>query len=266
VNDSKQTADFLQLALFAAGEAGRFLQAEQHTFDPSAVESKTEHDFVSYVDRQAERRITGLIRAAFPGHAILAEESGSQGAGAYTWVIDPLDGTSNFIHGLPHYAVSIALYHNGLPLVGVVHHPVAAETFQAVRGQGSALNGRAIHVGTRRDLQDALAVTAFPFRDRTTLDVALQRFQAIFSRIHDVRRSGSAALDLAYVASGRYDCYFEGRLAPWDYAAGRLLVEEAGGIAGDYSGQPLALDHTAVLAANPAIYAQLLPLLCPPRA
>jgi myo-inositol-1(or 4)-monophosphatase len=197
-------------------------------------------DYASEVDGLAEAEIVKELRRANPEYAILGEEGGAQkgnrGASRHTWVIDPLDGTSNYLHGWPHWCVSIALVENGEPIHGVVFDPLRNELFTASRGSGAALNERRIRVGERKDLAGAMLVTGFPPRERARAGAQLECLRELLRDAEDVRRTGSAALDLAYVACGRADGYFEAGVQPWDIAAGVLLVREAGGRVCDYRG------------------------------
>jgi myo-inositol-1(or 4)-monophosphatase len=201
------------------------------------VFEKGRQDYASEVDSLAEAEIIKELRRAHPDIAILAEESGAMGKGRQTFVIDPLDGTSNFLHGIPHFCVSIALVENGEPTDGVIFDPLRNEIFAASKGAGATLNDKKIRVADRKDLAGAMLITGFPFRQREHLGPQLDMTRAILGQAEDIRRSGSAALDLAYVAAGRYDGYFEIGLKPWDMAAGVLLVHEAGGRYCDFAGR-----------------------------
>jgi myo-inositol-1(or 4)-monophosphatase len=201
------------------------------------VVEKQQMDFVSEVDKLAEAEIVKELRRAYPDHAILAEESGATGKGPLTWVIDPLDGTHNYLRGIPHFSVSIALLEKGVPIHAVVFDPLRDELYTASKGDGAYLNDRRMRVGKRENLGGAMIATGFPFRQREHLGPQLDMTRAILGQAEDIRRSGSAALDLAYVAAGRYDGYFEIGLKPWDMAAGVLLVHEAGGRYCDFAGR-----------------------------
>jgi myo-inositol-1(or 4)-monophosphatase len=201
------------------------------------VVEKQQMDFVSEVDKLAEAEIIKELRRAYPDHAILAEESGQTGKGPLTWVIDPLDGTHNYLRGIPHFSVSIALLDKGVPIHAVVFDPLRDELYTASKGDGAYINDRRMRVGKRENLGGAMIATGFPFRQREHLTAQLDMTRAILGQAEDIRRSGSAALDLAYVAAGRYDGYFEIGLKPWDMAAGVLLVHEAGGRYCDFAGR-----------------------------
>ncbi len=228
----------LNIAVRAARQAGNIIARSVDHVDALTISSKARNDFVSEVDRTAEREIIQIVRKAYPQHAILAEESGSRKGEKpeFQWVIDPLDGTTNFLHGFPQFAVSIALLHKGVPEHAVVYDPTSQDLFTASRGSGAQLNGRRIRVSKRKGLDGALLGTGFPFRQAHLLDAYLETFKALFTEVADVRRAGSAALDLAYVAAGRLDGFWEFGLSPWDMAAGALLIQEAGGVVGDFSG------------------------------
>jgi myo-inositol-1(or 4)-monophosphatase len=219
------------------------------------------------VDKAAEQAIIEVLRRAYPEHAILAEESGASGAkpgeSEYTWIIDPLDGTTNFIHGFPQYAVSVGVQHKGILTHGVVYDPVKNELFTASRGRGAYMNERRIRVSRRTQLSDALIGTGFPFRDLQGLDEYLAMFRELSFRTAGIRRAGAASLDLAYVAAARLDGFWEIGLAPWDMAAGALLIQEAGGLVGDLRGEPGWLDSGRIAGGNPKIFVQLLQALAP---
>ena len=233
----------LNIAIKAARAAGAVIIRYLNRVEGLAVVQKEQFDFASEVDRSAEAEIIKEIQRAFPQHAILAEESGAAGSGKHTWVIDPLDGTHNYLRGFPHFAVSIALVENGEPLHGVVYDPIRGELWTASRGAGAFLNDRRIRVSQRTGLGGALLCTGFPFRQRQHLPAHLDMTRALLVEAEDIRRTGSAALDLAYVASGRLDGYWEMGLKPWDMAAGILLVREAGGRCTDFTGGSRLLQH-----------------------
>jgi myo-inositol-1(or 4)-monophosphatase len=224
---------------------------------------------VSEVDRAAEAAIVETILGAYPDHAILAEEGTAKGANADAenlWIIDPLDGTTNFLHGFPLYCVSIALQHKGQVTQGVIYDPVRNDLFTATRGRGAFLNERRIRVSKRDHLRDCLVGTGFPFRDGSYLDTYLQMMKTMIEQTAGLRRPGAAALDLAYVAAGFYDGFWEVGLNAWDVAAGSLLVQEAGGLIGDLAGEGDFLYGGQVIAANPKVFAQMVNALSPYRA
>lgn len=245
----------LTIAVRAARAAGNIILRSTDNVADLTIETKRRNDFVSEVDRQAEHAIVDIIRRAYPDHGILAEESGESGQAKaeYRWIIDPLDGTTNFLHGVPQYAVSIALERQGRLELGVIFNPVNQELFTAERGGGAFLNNRRIRVAGQRTLEGALLGTGFPFRPEQDIDRFLKTFRALHGPLAGIRRAGSAALDLAYVAAGRFDGYWEFNLHPWDIAAGILLVREAGGVVIDLDGQDDSLNTGDVIAANPKI-------------
>jgi myo-inositol-1(or 4)-monophosphatase len=252
----------LNTAVKAARNAGRIINRAALDLDLLTVRHKDHpNDLVSEVDRAAEAEIIGTLRQAYPDHAILAEESGAQGRSEFTWIIDPLDGTTNFLHGMPQYAVSIALMHKGQIQQAVVFDPNRNELFTASRGRGAYCNDRRIRVSKRVQLQQALVGTGFPYRDFRHLDPYVAMFRELTQKTAGLRRPGAAALDLAYVASGRYDAFFEIGLKTWDMAAGILLIQEAGGLVGDLLGEDRYLDRGDIVAGNPRIFHQLLQVI-----
>ncbi|KRE84820.1 inositol monophosphatase [Rhodanobacter sp. Soil772] len=225
------------IAARAARSAGNVILRYMNRIDGLNIVEKQQMDFVSEVDKLAEAEIIKELRRAYPDHAILAEESGATGKGPLTWVIDPLDGTHNYLRGIPHFSVSIALLEKGVPIHAVVFDPLRDELYTASKGDGAYLNDRRMRVSKRENLGGAMIATGFPFRQREHLVPQLDMTRAILGQAEDIRRSGSAALDLAYVAAGRYDGYFEIGLKSWDMAAGVLLVHEAGGRYCDFAGR-----------------------------
>jgi myo-inositol-1(or 4)-monophosphatase len=253
----------LNIAVRAARSAGNIIVRNLDRVDSLAVQTKDRNDFVSEVDRQAEQEIIGILRKAYPDHGVLAEESGHQDGNDYQWIIDPLDGTTNYLHGFPQFAVSIALRHKGRIEQGVVYDPLRQELFTASRGAGANLNDRRIRVTNRRNLDGALLGTGFPFKSQQHLDAYLDMFRALFPRTAGIRRPGSAALDLAYVASGRLDGFWEIGLSIWDMAAGVLLIQEAGGISSDFVGGHNYLENGNLVAGNPKVFAEILKAIRP---
>ncbi len=227
----------VNVAVRAARAAGNVILRYMNRLDSIQVVEKHHLDFATEVDRMAEETIVRELKRAYPRHAILAEESGAAGNNPLTWVIDPLDGTHNYLRGIPHFSVSIAMLDRGEPVYGVVYDPRRDELFTASKGDGAFLNDRRIRVGKREALDGAMLATGFPFRQREHLDVQLDMTRKLLARAEDLRRTGSAALDLAYTAAGRFDGYFEFGLKPWDMAAGCLLVREAGGTFTDLAGR-----------------------------
>lgn len=245
----------LNIGVRAARNAGKLIAKAYEQLDTVETETKSANDYVTNVDKAAERVIIDTIRKSYPEHSIIAEESGiSTGKeDDYQWIIDPLDGTTNFIKGIPHFAVSIALRVKGKTEHGVVYDPLRNELFAASRGQGAQLNGYRVRVGGLRDLNTAVLATGFPFKQKFHLESYMNIFGALFSECGDMRRAGSAALDLAYLAAGRHDGYFELGLKPWDIAAGELIARESGAIVTDFSGGHTYMKSGNVVAANPKV-------------
>ncbi len=256
----------LTIAVKAARRAGGIINRAAQNLDLLHVSRKAHSDFVSEVDGAAEDAIIRVLLEAYPKHAILAEESGARGdqdKSEYQWIIDPLDGTTNFLHGLPQYSVSIALLHKGILTQAVVYDPCSNELFTASRGRGAYLNDHRLRVSKRTQLADCLVGTGFPFREFSHVDAYLAMFKDIMPRTSGIRRPGSAALDLAYVAAGRYDGFWELGLSPWDMAAGCLLITEAGGLVSDLEGNATYLQSGHIVAGNPKIFGQLLQVIAP---
>ncbi len=255
----------LNIAVRAARRAGDIIARSVEHVDGLTVTSKARNDFVSEVDRRAEHEIIAIIQKAYPNHAILAEESGlTQSSGdTYQWVIDPLDGTTNFLHGFPQFAVSIALLVKGQLDQAVVYDPSSQDLYTASRGGGAQLNNRRLRVAKRNDLEGTLIGTGFPFRKPELLDPYLDTFRAMAPKVADIRRAGSAALDLAYVAAGRLDGFWEFGLSSWDMAAGALLIQEAGGVVGDFSGGSNFLASGNIVGGNLKVYEAILKTIQP---
>ena len=226
----------LTIAIRAAREAGKVIVREMDRVDALDVTTKGLNDYVSEVDRRAERAIIATVRRSYPDHAILGEETGADGVDDHVWVIDPLDGTTNYLHGFPVFSVSIAIKYRGKVEHGVVYDPLRNELFTATRGRGAQLNNHRVRVSRRTGLEGALLGTGFPFRDLKDLDAYLAIFRELLTKTAGIRRPGSAALDLAYVACGRLDGFWEYGLKEWDMAAGTLLIQEAGGAVSDFEG------------------------------
>ncbi len=250
-------------AVRAARAAADYIVRSSRHLDTLKVSEKSPRDFVSDVDQEAERRIIEKIRAAYPDHAILAEESGLDGEHEYQWIIDPLDGTTNFLHGFPNYSVSIAVCRNGKVEHGVIYDPNLDELFVATRGGGATLNNRRIRVSRRENLSGALLSTGFPFRPTQNVDLYLATLRALMSKTSGIRRPGSAALDLAYLAAGRVDGFWEFNLRIWDYAAGVLMVQEAGGLVTDMEGGHSFMESGDLVAANPKVIREILTTIRP---
>ena len=253
----------LSIAIKAARRAGGIINRASRDVEQIKVSAKRDKDFVTEVDKAAEEAIIGVLKAAYPDHAILAEESGASGDSEYVWIIDPLDGTTNFIHGFPQYCVSIALAHKGLLTHAVVYDPTRNELFTAVKGGGAYLNDRRIRVSRRVKLNEVLLGTGFPFRYFEHVDAYLGILRDMMHKTAGVRRPGAAALDLAWVAAGRIDGFWELGLSPWDMAAGALLITEAGGLVGDLSGEQNYLETGNIVGGNPKVFSQLLQIIAP---
>jgi myo-inositol-1(or 4)-monophosphatase len=254
--------DLLHLARIAAERAAGYLRAVERPADPAAWTPKGGRDFVTEVDRTAERMIAEILLAAEPGSRIVGEElSPGLADSGLVWIVDPLDGTTNFLHGFPIWAISIAAAVDGRLEAGVVLHVSQGEVYTASRGGGAWHGEQRLTVSTIQAPGFALIGTGFPFKDPTQLPTYLTQFSRVASRVSGIRRAGSAALDLADVAQGRFDGFWEQHLSAWDIAAGVLLVREAGGVVTDLSGRDIGIEHTAVVAGNPAIHAWLLDVL-----
>src|SRR5664279_579403 len=259
----------LTTAVKAARRAGNIINRGARDLDLLTVTTKGPKDFVSEIDKGAEAAIVDVILKSYPDHAILAEEGTNKGNNPdseYVWIIDPLDGTTNFLHGFPQYCVSIALQYKGQITQGVIYDPVRNDLFTASRGRGAYLNDHRLRVSRRQHLKDCLLGTGYPFRDGSDFDAYMKMMRAMMTETAGLRRPGAAALDLAYVAAGYYDGFWELGLNPWDVAAGSLLITEAGGLVGDLAGEPGYLYGGQVIAANPRIFAQMVTLLSPHRA
>jgi myo-inositol-1(or 4)-monophosphatase len=256
----------LNIAVRAARAAGNVIIRAVDKLDSLHISEKRPHDYVTEIDQQAEREIITIIRKAYPQHAILAEESG-ESAGEeqdYVWVIDPLDGTRNFIHGFPHFAVSIGVSYKGKMEHAAVYDPIRQELFTATRGKGAHLNDRRIRVSKRTLLEESLIGTGYPHCDSVDLvNAYTHSLKAVISVSGDVRRAGAAALDLAYVASGRLDGFWEIGLKKWDVAAGSLLVKEAGGLVSDFQGSENYLTSGDIIAGTPKVFKSLLQTVSP---
>ena len=253
----------LNVAVKAARRAGAIINRAAFDGTALAVRSKQANDFVTQVDQAAENAIIDIVHRAYPAHAILAEESGATASTSadYRWVIDPLDGTTNFIHGFPQYCVSVAVQHLGVTSHAVVYDPSRNELFTASRGGGAFLNERRIRVTRCPHLKEALVGTGFPFKELSRLNLYERQLRTMMTGTAGVRRAGAAALDLAYVAAGRLDAFWEMGLSPWDMAAGALLIQEAGGLVGDFAGEPGYLESGDIAAGTPKVFAQLLSAL-----
>lgn len=254
----------LNIAIRAAYAAGDIIARYSKDLEKLQVEVKSHNDFVSQVDKEAENIIIQSIRKSYPKHHILAEESGEViGSEEYQWIIDPLDGTTNFLHGFPQYSVSIGIKKGEILEHAVVYDPSREELFSASRGQGAQLNKRRIRVSPARGLKGSLLGTGFPFREVDYVDTYIAMFKDFMLKTAGIRRPGSAALDLAYVAAGRLDGFWEINLKPWDVAAGALLVREAGGLVGSFIGEDTFLHSGNIIAATPKVFHEMLQVVKP---
>ncbi|MGH6609329.1 MAG: inositol monophosphatase family protein [Burkholderiaceae bacterium] len=257
----------LNIAVRAARRAGEIIIRGMNRLHRLDVRAKGQNDFVTEIDTQAELEIIEIIRKHYPDHAILAEESGrsnsSESGDEFVWIIDPLDGTTNFMHGFPQFAVSIGVQRRGRMEHGVVYDPLRQELFTTSRGEGAQLDGKRIRVSSHIGLERALIGTGFPYRSNFEwLDNYMAMLKAVTQQTAGIRRPGAAALDLAYVAAGRLDAFWEFGLSPWDTAAGTLLITEAGGLIGTLSGAEYR-QHGDILAGTPKVYAPLMEVLAP---
>ncbi|WP_374335195.1 inositol monophosphatase family protein [Leeia sp.] len=258
-----QSHPMLNTAVKAARRAAGIITRASRNLDTLTVQHKQPNDLVSEVDRAAEAAIIETILDAYPHHAILAEESGVTGESDYQWIIDPLDGTTNFLHGFPHYCISIALQHKGQITQAVVYDPNRNHLFTASRGSGAYLDNRRIRVSRRLQLNEALLTTGFPYRDFSNLDSYFAMLKDFTTKARAIRRPGSAALDLAHVAAGWFDGFWEYGLSPWDIAAGVLLVQEAGGLVADFHGGEEYLQSGNVVAGTPRVFGQMMQVITP---
>ena len=252
--------ELLATAMALAEDAGKYIRESASRF--GQVGYKGRADLVTDVDRKAEEIILSGIKKAYPDHAVLAEESGESPARSdFRWVVDPIDGTTNFVHGYPFFCVSIAVQHRLETVAAVVLNPMAGELFTALKGQGARLNGIPIAVSTTTELSRALVATGFPYRLGERWQHSMRLFEAFYLNSHGVRRDGAAALDLCYVAAGRFDGFWEYELQPWDVAAGLLIVREAGGMVTDFQEQPSGIADRQVLASNGRIHGEMLKII-----
>ncbi|HSN71499.1 MAG TPA: inositol monophosphatase family protein [Steroidobacteraceae bacterium] len=253
----------LNIAVRAARRAGDLIVRSLNRAPTLEARQKSRNDFVTEVDQRAEQEIITTIRRTHPDHAFLAEESGRSGTGDFVWIVDPLDGTTNFLHGFPQFAVSLALEIRGRLEHGVIYDPMRQELYTASRGDGAQLDGRRIRVSRAQGLEGSLVATGFPYRANVKyLDAYLEMLRTVMQRTAGIRRPGSAALDLAYVAAGRVDAFWEIGLSPWDTAAGTLLITEAGGLVTTLSGgEYRQAGH--IVAGTPRVHAQMLEALAP---
>ena len=258
-----QNEGMLNMAITAARDAGKIQVIAFRDRSNLQISNKSLGDYVTEVDKECERVILETLKTAYPDHAFLGEESGESGKkdAEYTWVIDPLDGTTNFIHGIPQFAVSIALLKNGQPLHAVVYHAMANELFTATKGKGAYLDSRRIRVSGCNSMQDALLATGFPFREGDNYDAYIKSMKVMMEKTCGLRRIGSAALDLCWTACGRFDGYWEKGIKIWDIAAGALIAREAGAFVTDFSGEGDYLQKGEIIAAAPKIFPEMISVI-----
>ncbi len=254
----------LEHSVAAARLAGKILMENYGHIKPEEIEDKTAFDFVTRVDRASEKAISDYLMQHFPDTAVHAEESGkNRSESDYLWLIDPLDGTKNYVHAFPVFCVSIGFAYRNEVQVGVIYAPSTGELFTAIRGEGAFLNGEPIRVSATREMRHCMIATGFPHAAKQYLDIYLQTFRKIFLRVSAVRRAGSAALDLAYTACGRFDGFWEFKLNPWDLGAGIVILQEAGGVITDLIGGDRYFETGDIVAANPVIHAEMIRILQP---
>ncbi|MBN1480963.1 inositol monophosphatase [candidate division KSB1 bacterium] len=252
---------FGQIAIRAAREAGSFLMEHFGKISHAEIEIKEKSDFVTKIDKESEQHIIKVIRDHFPDHKIYAEETIQQDAGGYRWMIDPLDGTTNYIHGVPVFSVSIGLEHNGTMVLGVVYDPTREELFYAEADGGAFLNEHAIRVSDIRNPERALLATGYPFRMKDYIDLYQESFKQLFAQVSGIRRAGSAAIDLCYIACGRYDGFWELGLHAWDIAASQIILQEAGGKITDFAGGDNVLQTGNTVASNTHLHPVILHII-----
>jgi myo-inositol-1(or 4)-monophosphatase len=256
---SNKANEFFGTAFRAAVLAGDHILKNLGEVSKDDIDTKQASDFVTRVDKESEELILKAIRQKFPDHHFLAEESARDAGGKeYRWIIDPLDGTTNFIHQYPAFAVSIALEFRNEIVLGIVYDPLKEEIFTAEKGKGAFLNGRPIKVSSVSTLANSLVTTGFPFKRRDLIDPYLMLFKNVFHKVSDIRRAGSAALDLAHLAAGRCECFFEIGLGPWDIAAGIILIKEAGGVVSDFGGGSDYLSTGNIVCGTPDLHGAIL--------
>ena len=251
----------MNIAIKAARRAGAIINRATQDLGRLTVTKKGPADFVSEVDRSAEEAIISVLREAYPDHSFLGEEGGAIGESEFQWIIDPLDGTTNFLHGFPMYCTSSGVAHKGVITQGVIYDPIRNDLFTATRGSGAYLNDRRLRVSSLLKMEDALIGSGFPYSSMAHQERYMRMLAEVMRKSAGIRRPGSAALDLAYVAAGRYDGFWELGLKPWDMAAGTLLIQEAGGLVSDLEGNNQFLETGSVVAGNPKIFAQLLSMV-----
>jgi myo-inositol-1(or 4)-monophosphatase len=251
----------VNIAVKAARKAGKIILNSMGNLENVTVMEKKKNDFVSSVDKNAEHAILQIIRQSYPDHGIIAEESGTVAGNEFTWVIDPLDGTTNFLHGFPHFCTSIGVLKDGVPTHGVIYDCLRDELFTATLGQGAMLNQKRLRLKDSVSLDGALVGTGFPYSEMSEIEKYLRMFREVCPRAAGIRRAGSAALDLAYIAAGRLDAFWEIGLKPWDIAAGAVLIKEAGGIITDFKGGNDFLTSGNIVSGSPKVHTELQPII-----
>lgn len=252
----------LNIAIRAARSAGDFIARSFESDVDIKAEQKGNNDYVTKIDREAEQIIISKIKQSYPEHSIIAEESGTtEGNDDFQWIIDPLDGTTNFVMGVPHFCVSIALLYRNKLDQAVVFDPIRSELFTASKGGGAQMNNRRLRVNQNKELAGTLLGTGFPYKNKAEAPIAVQKMSSIYAECGDIRTSGSAALDMAYVAAGRLDGYWEKGIKAWDIAAGELLVRESGGLVADYSGDHHTMKKGEIVCGSPKVVQSLVKIL-----
>lgn len=253
----------LNIATKAALSAGKIITRFYEQLPDKAISLKDDRSLITKVDHDVEAELIEQIHQAYPNHGIISEEREAIPGDDYTWIIDPLDGTRNYVHNFPYFCISMALQHKNRITHAVIYDPIHQDLFTAARGKGAQLNNRRIRVSTRTALDDMLAAGSFPVINPETAEAQLAAIAKIYTPAGGIRHTGAAALDMAYVAAGRFDAFWENDLKIWDVAAGSLLIEEAGGFISDWNGNPDCLkpDNCSILATNPKLFKQLLPLI-----
>ena len=258
----KDIGKYLDVAEKAAIQAGNTLKEHFRKLDSTMIDEKAKNDYVTYVDRKSEEIIKSCIKTNFDNHSILAEESAIETRHSpFLWIIDPLDGTLNYIHGLPNFSISIALEKDGELVIGLIYEPLKESIYYTIKGQGAFKNNKRIYVSNSQTLNNSLIATGFPFRIKDIIDPYLNVFKEIFMKATGIRRVGSACLDLAYTAEGVFGGFFECALSPWDMAAGSLLVKEAGGIVTDFNGNKQYLTTGNIVAGTKGIHGEMLKII-----
>lgn len=253
----------IDIAKEAALIAGKILIDNLGKLETNQIETKSKNNFVTDIDKLSEKTIIDIIHSAYPDHSIFAEESGASNnkGNDYRWIIDPIDGTTNYIHSIPFFCISIALEYKGEIILGVIYDPVRNEMFYAEKGKGAYLNNRKIHVSDKQDISESIITIGFPYKNNHNISLYINTFTKISESCANIRKVGSAAMDLAYVASGRFDGYWELDLSQWDIAAGVIIIREAGGFVSDINGENGFMETGNIVASNQKIHKQILSIL-----